>query len=734
MSISTLTSAERWKNHGLIGEVQQKFEKQINGNSAFTMNDNLQIEYEGTQATTQKAKETLKKLSGLYAVLNEIQGLNSVATADMLTEDIYIKCKKDYGISKKELQRLISDAQNGLVPQLQYKSAYDGHELERGKHYFAVEAAKERVHAEGDNGEQMKNKVTIHQNMEGAFDGIWKTEAEMDASSFINKIRSEKKETRKNGIAFIEERVTRLREEQRVRPFQKVTLPQADIVQCKKVYNLSKKEVEKIAIEIQSKTGVAALENNTEQDKTTETAEVNAAEVNAAEVNAAEVNAEEVNAEEVNAEEVNAAEVNAAEVNAEEVNAAEVNAEEVNAGEVHAAEVNAEEVNAGEVHAAEVNAEEVNAAEVHAAEVNAGEVNAQEVNTEEEMVLQDILHFDVERFMERQEAKDYKWFRTISAYLLKRIDNTTPQVEVLAIREHAKEIILKRYKLTEEYLRNRYRAANKKREDLELLAVGTAPWDIREEYRIRELKLTSITGQEKMFEKAKEERLGGTFASGMKSEVFYDMHQYKKSFDLLAREQKKLSEMQALFEERSKYYKEKRRENGGVAIPDTEKSIFEAQEKVRALENSVARLRDIAEKREKAFKKHEGYGDFSLKKINSLYGQEVKKGPKSAQEEAIAMQKRMGANYVAERAEAVEVANREHIKFKKDYAAAVANRMNAVRKEYNYPEDQEEQKEAAIKIEAAFKKASEEFEAAKSSLKRNEDDFYIALYMCKGEV
>ena len=86
----------------------------------------------------------------------------------------------------------------------------------------------------------------------------------------------------------------------------------------------------------------------------------------------------------------------------------------------------------------------------------------------------------------------------------------------------------------------------------------------------------------------------------------------------------------------------------------------------------------------------------------------------------------MRANHVAERAEAVEVAKREHIKFEKDYTAAVANRMNAVKKEYNnYSEDQ---------IEAAFKKASEEFEAAKSSLKRNEDDFYIALHMCKGEV
>ena len=144
------------------------------------------------------------------------------------------------------------------------------------------------------------------------------------------------------------------------------------------------------------------------------------------------------------------------------------------------------------------------------------------------------------------------------------------------------------------------------------------------------------------------------------------------------------------------------------------------------MENSVARLRAIAEKRKKAFKKIKVYGDFSLKKINSLYGQEVQKGSKSAQEETIAMQKRTRANQVAERAEAVEVVKREHIKFKKDYTAAVANRMNAVKKEYNnYSEDQ---------IEAAFKKASEEFEAAKSSLKRNEDDFYIALYMCKGEV
>ena len=623
MSISTLTSAERWKNHGLIGEVQQKFEDQIERNDMFAMDDDQQIDYAWNQATTKKAKATLKKLSGLYAVLNEIQGLNSVATADMLTEDIYKKCKKNYGISKKELQRLINDAQNGLVPQLQYESKRDGLKLGQGEHYFSVEAAQKRMHAEDDNGEQKKNKVTIHQNMEGEFDGIWKTEAEMDASSFINKIRSEKKETRKNGIAFIEERVARLREEQSVRPFQKVTLTQDDIVQCKKEYDLSKKEVEKIAIEIQSKTRAATLENNAEQDEVTEAAEVNVAEVNAEEVNAQAVNAEEVAAEEA-------------------------------------------------------------------------------------MIKQDIdiKHFDAERFIERQETKGYTWIRTIGTYMMKEIGDTAPREEFLAKCKEIMATLIKQYRLTDEHLRGRYKIANKKREDLELLVQGTTPQDIQEEYRLKELKLTSINGQKRMFEKAKKRLLNGAIISGMTSRQFYDMHQYKKSSDSLAREQKKLSEMQALFEKRSQHYEEKRRENGGIAIPDTEKSIFEAQEKVRALENSVVRLRGIAEKRKKAFEKHETYGEFSLEDINKIY---LRCGAEKVRQ-------------VAERAESVEVTMREHEKFMKDYTAAVVNRKNAVAKEYeNYSKD---------KKKAEFEKARKEAEAVENARQRNQDDYYVALYMC----
>jgi len=693
MSISTLTSAERWKNHGLIGEVQQKFEDQIERNDMFAMDDDQQIDYAWNQATTKKAKATLKKLSGLYAVLNEIQGLNSVATADMLTEDIYKKCKKNYGISKKELQRLINDAQNGLVPQLQYESKRDGLKLGQGEHYFSVEAAQKRMHAEDDNGEQKKNKVTIHQNMEGEFDGIWKTEAEMDASSFINKIRSEKKETRKNGIAFIEERVARLREEQSVRPFQKVTLTQDDIVQCKKEYDLSKKEVEKIAIEIQSKTRAATLENNAEQDEVTE----------AAEVNVAEVNAEEVNAQAVNAEEVNAQAVNAEEVNAEEVNAQAVNAEEVNAQEVNATEANAQEVNA-----TEANAQAVNAQGVNATEANAQAVNAEEVAAEEAMIKQDIdiKHFDAERFIERQETKGYTWIRTIGTYMMKEIGDTAPREEFLAKCKEIMATLIKQYRLTDEHLRGRYKIANKKREDLELLVQGTTPQDIQEEYRLKELKLTSINGQKRMFEKAKKRLLNGAIISGMTSRQFYDMHQYKKSSDSLAREQKKLSEMQALFEKRSQHYEEKRRENGGIAIPDTEKSIFEAQEKVRALENSVVRLRGIAEKRKKAFEKHETYGEFSLEDINKIY---LRCGAEKVRQ-------------VAERAESVEVTMREHEKFMKDYTAAVVNRKNAVAKEYeNYSKD---------KKKAEFEKARKEAEAVENARQRNQDDYYVALYMC----
>lgn len=112
------------EEYGILGETHQEFENAWIKESKSDMKHGEtlnsfradQYQFHETKSYHDYDSQLYRKLSGLYSVLGSIKKAGTVVTADMLTEDTYRACKNSYGISKKELQRLVSDAQQGRVP------------------------------------------------------------------------------------------------------------------------------------------------------------------------------------------------------------------------------------------------------------------------------------------------------------------------------------------------------------------------------------------------------------------------------------------------------------------------------------------------------------------------------------------------------------------------------------------------------------------------------------------
>ena len=112
------------EEYGILGETHQEFENAWIKESKSDMKHGEtlnsfradQYQFNEKEYYHDYDRKLYRKLSGLYSVLGSIQKAGTVVTADMLTEDTYRVCKNSYGISKKELQRLVSDAQQGRVP------------------------------------------------------------------------------------------------------------------------------------------------------------------------------------------------------------------------------------------------------------------------------------------------------------------------------------------------------------------------------------------------------------------------------------------------------------------------------------------------------------------------------------------------------------------------------------------------------------------------------------------
>ena len=116
-----ITSKELWKNeekqnYGLIGELHQDLEKE----EQLSLNQNQmgRVSYgdKKTAFKTDKGKKLATKLQGLYAVMDQIKAQDTFVTADMIPKEMQKECKKKYGISSKDLERLVGDMQQGNTP------------------------------------------------------------------------------------------------------------------------------------------------------------------------------------------------------------------------------------------------------------------------------------------------------------------------------------------------------------------------------------------------------------------------------------------------------------------------------------------------------------------------------------------------------------------------------------------------------------------------------------------
>ena len=102
--------------YGIMGEMHREMEKAGIKCEKKDKSGNQPGEIREYNHEKQYDKIMYRKLSALYSVLNQIKKKGTVVTADMITEDTYKTVKEKYGISTKDLKRLVNDAQQGRVP------------------------------------------------------------------------------------------------------------------------------------------------------------------------------------------------------------------------------------------------------------------------------------------------------------------------------------------------------------------------------------------------------------------------------------------------------------------------------------------------------------------------------------------------------------------------------------------------------------------------------------------
>ena len=125
------------KSNGILGELHKQYEdelfKQEKDNyigmtredfdqGAYTYNMRA---YAKGNVESRKGKKALSKLQGLYLVLGAIKEQKGVVTADMISKDTYKMCKTKFGLSSKDVERLVADTQKGSVPRVELKKNKD---------------------------------------------------------------------------------------------------------------------------------------------------------------------------------------------------------------------------------------------------------------------------------------------------------------------------------------------------------------------------------------------------------------------------------------------------------------------------------------------------------------------------------------------------------------------------------------------------------------------------------
>lgn len=123
------------KKLNLEEELQNQFAKTM-GLKSFSQYDPMQ------QMKNKKGQVLAKKLEGLTLLKNRVKAQGSVVAADMLTSEMESEYKKQYGLSKKELERMLSEMQHGQVEDFELgKNEYARFETKTRSSFSRVENA-----------------------------------------------------------------------------------------------------------------------------------------------------------------------------------------------------------------------------------------------------------------------------------------------------------------------------------------------------------------------------------------------------------------------------------------------------------------------------------------------------------------------------------------------------------------------------------------------------------------
>ena len=184
------------KSNNLIDEYREQLAKAEKWGK---QEDNFSIDNIQRQAKTKKGRVLSQKIEGLQHLARQVKTAGTVVTADMLTPDILESYNTTYGLSKKDMERLLGDMQRGNVSVLE--------EAEEVTHFRTIQRSK----LMGDDSER--------------------------STAIRNQLRAQLQEKRSQMDSP---------------SFQKVSLTDAEAEEYKKNYGLSKKDLEKLSLDIQT--------------------------------------------------------------------------------------------------------------------------------------------------------------------------------------------------------------------------------------------------------------------------------------------------------------------------------------------------------------------------------------------------------------------------------------------------------------------------------------------------
>ncbi len=236
-----------WENYGMLGELQNRHMAEWEQVTALRKDMSTEAKIKKQLQAGFRHRETEAKLQAFYTVLDAMKSQQTVVTADMISKDTYKMCKKNYGISEKELKRLVSDAQDGLVPELEYNTTMKKDSVLDTHRKFTTQSIKrvdEQSSEDGFQRTEWVNKVSLHERA-SKLEGNLVTKGSYE---------TKKKAQKKNGGAVTEltELLKKMRKEKNVTVTQAVQLDAAQIAEYRAKLGMSEKDLKKLSLELQS--------------------------------------------------------------------------------------------------------------------------------------------------------------------------------------------------------------------------------------------------------------------------------------------------------------------------------------------------------------------------------------------------------------------------------------------------------------------------------------------------